>query len=412
MISAKLPSLPPVPAPGAAPIPASTALAPAPAHGRSFADRLQQARHEQPHADKPKPQAPETPQTGARSSEGARSPAGHAARAPATTARASAKATSTAPKEPAPDKAEAVAEHGAEAEEDTPDAAGLEGLLPGWNASAAPADAAAVPAAAAATLAAADAMPEEDTLASRDAAGAVSTAATAARRTATHAGGPALVADAASAGAAASAEAKATQGPTAARTDSAPASPAAQAPAAAQPDSAAALTAPSLPTAATGHLPGTAPTGGTAPTFEARLSAALGSPDFAPALGVQVSILAREGVQQARLHLNPAEMGPIAVQIAVDGQNAQVHFQADVAATRDALESSLPDLAAALREGGFTLSGGGVSQQRQDPAGNHSGSPAGADDGPSRSARGDDTSPASTPLARAPRPQGVVDLYA
>jgi flagellar hook-length control protein FliK len=84
------------------------------------------------------------------------------------------------------------------------------------------------------------------------------------------------------------------------------------------------------------------------------------SPEFAQTLGVQVSVLAKDGIQQAELHLNPADMGPISVQIAIDGTQAQVNFGADVAATRQIIENGLPELAASLREAGFTLSGGGV----------------------------------------------------
>jgi flagellar hook-length control protein FliK len=87
------------------------------------------------------------------------------------------------------------------------------------------------------------------------------------------------------------------------------------------------------------------------------------APEFAQSLGVQVSVLARDGIQQAELHLNPAEMGPISVQIALDGTQAQVNFGADSAATRQIIEGGLPELAAALREAGFTLSGGGVHSQ-------------------------------------------------
>jgi hypothetical protein len=88
----------------------------------------------------------------------------------------------------------------------------------------------------------------------------------------------------------------------------------------------------------------------------------LESPDFAHELGVQVSVLARDGVHQAELHLNPAEMGPVSVQIALDGEKARIDFGAQAAATRAAIESSLPELAAALRDAGLTLAGGGVSQ--------------------------------------------------
>jgi flagellar hook-length control protein FliK len=87
------------------------------------------------------------------------------------------------------------------------------------------------------------------------------------------------------------------------------------------------------------------------------------APEFAHTLGVQVSLLARDGVQEAELHLNPAEMGPISVQIAIDGTQAQVNFGADSAATREIIENGLPELAASLREAGFTLSGGGVQGQ-------------------------------------------------
>jgi flagellar hook-length control protein FliK len=145
----------------------------------------------------------------------------------------------------------------------------------------------------------------------------------------------------------------------------------------------------------------------------------MGTPEFAPALGVQLSVLAREGVQEARLHLNPAEMGPIAVQIAVDGSTAVVHFQADVAATRQALESSLPDLAAAMRDNGFTLSGGSVSSQS---SGGQGAGGRGSDDrgaqriGGVQAAAGTGTAEAAAPVRlsapQAARLRGGVDVFA
>jgi len=50
------------------------------------------------------------------------------------------------------------------------------------------------------------------------------------------------------------------------------------------------------------------------------------------------------------------------VQIVMDGTQARIDFGADVAATRQAIEAGLPELASALRDAGFTLAGGGVSQ--------------------------------------------------
>ena len=100
------------------------------------------------------------------------------------------------------------------------------------------------------------------------------------------------------------------------------------------------------------------------------------APDFAQELGLKLSLLARDGVQQAELHLNPADMGPVSVQIVMDGTQARVDFGADMAATRQAIEAGLPELASALRDAGFTLAGGGVSQHgggRGDGDGNNAG---------------------------------------
>jgi len=100
-----------------------------------------------------------------------------------------------------------------------------------------------------------------------------------------------------------------------------------------------------------------------AATTYANVQAPLHGPAFAPELGARVSLMAVDGVQQAELQLNPADMGPVTVQIVVDGSQAQVSFHALQAETRQALEQSLPDLAAALQGQGLTLSGGGVFQQ-------------------------------------------------
>jgi len=115
--------------------------------------------------------------------------------------------------------------------------------------------------------------------------------------------------------------------------------------------------------AASGPAQAGSSTPATTPMAEARVPVPLDSPGFGAALGTQVSVLVRDGVQTARLQLNPAELGPIAVQIALDGSAARVDFQADLAGTRAVIEASLPALAGALQEAGFTLAGGGVFQQ-------------------------------------------------
>lgn len=123
--------------------------------------------------------------------------------------------------------------------------------------------------------------------------------------------------------------------------------------------------------AALGSLGGTASAatahGPDAPT----VAAPVGSPAFAGELADQVQVLvskaaleaAAGSVHEARLNLNPVEMGPIAIRISLDGNQAQVDFAAASGATRQALQDSMPALASALHDAGLTLSGGGVSQE-------------------------------------------------
>jgi flagellar hook-length control protein FliK len=93
---------------------------------------------------------------------------------------------------------------------------------------------------------------------------------------------------------------------------------------------------------------------------EAALPSPPGSPAFAGELAAQLTTFVRNGVEQARLHLNPADMGPVEVRIHLEGDAARVMMSADFAPTRQWLEQALPTLAATLRDAGLTLAGGGV----------------------------------------------------
>lgn len=170
------------------------------------------------------------------------------------------------------------------------------------------------------------------------------------------------------------------------------------------------------PASAASPLPGAAPAvTATSPALapaiaETTLAVALHGPGFAPALGTQIAHFARDGIEHARLQLNPAEMGPIAVQLALEGQQVRVDLVAELAATRQTLEQSLPALAGALRDAGFTLTGGGVFQQARDGSGSGDGRNAPAT--PTRDATAPDTHAAGRGPARTPRTQGLVDLFA
>lgn len=143
-------------------------------------------------------------------------------------------------------------------------------------------------------------------------------------------------------------------------------------------------------------------------------------PDFPDVFATQVSVLVKDGVQQAELHLNPAEMGPIAVQIAVDGSQAQVDFAAATGATRELIETSLPMLAAALHEAGLTLAGGGVFEHGRharnagqgDAQSSSQSQRGGQRGGPGQGSSGIEGATATQSVARRVAVRGAVDLYA
>ena len=142
---------------------------------------------------------------------------------------------------------------------------------------------------------------------------------------------------------------------------------------------------------------------------QAQLPTPLTDPGFRQALGYQVSLLARDGIGQAELHLNPIDMGPVSVQITMTGDQARVDFGADLAQTRQLLEAGWAELASSLKDAGFTLSGGGVSdhaRERQAPQGQGAAQSFGG-----RPGRDSGEASAVAPVV-ARRVNGGVDVYA
>jgi flagellar hook-length control protein FliK len=72
--------------------------------------------------------------------------------------------------------------------------------------------------------------------------------------------------------------------------------------------------------------------------------------------------MAREGVQQAELKLNPASLGPVEVRLNMNNDQTSVTFIANHAATRDALEQALPRLRESFSENGMELADAEVMQ--------------------------------------------------
>lgn len=144
-------------------------------------------------------------------------------------------------------------------------------------------------------------------------------------------------------------------------------------------------------------------------TASATVPTPVGDPGFQEALATQVSVFARAGLSKAELHLNPAELGPVSVQITMNGDQARVDFGADRAQTRQAIEAGWAALAASLQDAGFTLSGGGVSQQAHQHAAERQAMQQSTR--PDRAPAVDDV-PAASIVAARPRAGSALDLYA
>tara|TARA_R110002050_G_scaffold268113_1_gene409971 strand:- start:19876 stop:21270 length:1395 start_codon:yes stop_codon:yes gene_type:complete len=93
------------------------------------------------------------------------------------------------------------------------------------------------------------------------------------------------------------------------------------------------------------------------------LQPALHSEAWSRVLSSRVIWMAREGVQQASLKLNPANMGPVEVKLHMHNEQANISFIAQHAATRDALEQALPRLRESFQENGMELAHADVSQE-------------------------------------------------
>lgn len=173
---------------------------------------------------------------------------------------------------------------------------------------------------------------------------------------------------------------------------------------------------------------GSARAGGLPPAQSVRHESAalptpIDHPDFAQALAdkmrLWVNTSRTDGPMTAELHLNPAEMGPIQVKIALEGQSAKVDFAAAAAETRKAIEASLTVLSSALSDVGLNLTGGGVSSQTAQQSFGQQSTPSNGARGASANTAGssdagvevDGASMRGLNTSRAGRPGGL-DLYA
>jgi flagellar hook-length control protein FliK len=144
-----------------------------------------------------------------------------------------------------------------------------------------------------------------------------------------------------------------------------------------------------------------------APVPTMRVHADVDSSDFPQGVADQVSLAVDNGWSSAKLSVNPPQLGPIELQIAVQGAHAQVAMSTHSAVTREALESSVPKLRDMLNSQGFTQVSVDISQrsfqERSTPAQPYRWTSGGVRE----------TTPVSSssaPVARTPL--GMLDTYA
>ncbi|MGI9205862.1 MAG: flagellar hook-length control protein FliK [Woeseiaceae bacterium] len=118
-------------------------------------------------------------------------------------------------------------------------------------------------------------------------------------------------------------------------------------------------------TAAAIQAPQNQQLGSIVPKAPAVLTTAIDVPVFdenwGNALQDRVLWMTTRNIQNAEIRLNPAELGPIRVQVSVQDDAAQLTFTAQHAQTRDALEIAMPRLREMLGENGLSLGGATVS---------------------------------------------------
>lgn len=89
------------------------------------------------------------------------------------------------------------------------------------------------------------------------------------------------------------------------------------------------------------------------------------NPAWSQVMSSRVVYMAKEGIQQAELRMNPANLGPVDVRLHIQNDQASVTFLAQQGATREALEQALPRLRESFAESGLQLANAEVGEHQQ-----------------------------------------------
>jgi len=99
------------------------------------------------------------------------------------------------------------------------------------------------------------------------------------------------------------------------------------------------------------------------PPVTVKVNAGVDTPEFSEGLADRVSWMVDSNLSSAKLQVNPPQLGPIEIRIAIQGDSAQVSLTTHSGVTRDALEASAPKLREMLGAQGFGQVSVDISQR-------------------------------------------------
>ncbi|HEY3590897.1 MAG TPA: flagellar hook-length control protein FliK [Buttiauxella sp.] len=85
------------------------------------------------------------------------------------------------------------------------------------------------------------------------------------------------------------------------------------------------------------------------------LTPEVGTIAWQQSLGQQVALFTRNGIHNAEIRLNPAELGDIKINLRMNSDQASLHFVSENHQVRAALEAAMPQLRSSLAESGIHL---------------------------------------------------------
>ena len=107
----------------------------------------------------------------------------------------------------------------------------------------------------------------------------------------------------------------------------------------------------------------------TAPLLETTIALPMQDPAWGDTLSERVVFMSGQKIQNAEIRLTPAELGPVRVSVSVEDGATNITFNAQHAATREAIEAALPRLREMLNEQGLSLGNASVADQGPNPDG-------------------------------------------